>query len=292
MKSATIACRVTGVFLLCVSTAATSGELFADSVKSTALGRDLQFTVYLPDGYADAKDKFPVVYLLHGAGDDEYQWPRQLGAVETLDGLIRRGLMRPTVAIMPSAGPRSWWADGASEKAQTALIAELLPYVERRFKVMTERSGRSVGGLSMGGYGALNLALQYPEKFCAAGIISPAIYDPLPPETSASRKTPQFMRDGQFDPDTWKALNYPAHLEKYTQGSTRVPMWIVSGDHDFLGIAVMSAQLYWRILKIQPKQAELRIVDGDHEAMTFRDALPDALQYMDRQCLKGVEPAH
>lgn len=276
-----------GVLAMGVATAALSGELFSDSVPSTALGRDLKFTVYLPDGYKDAPGKFPVVYLLHGAGGDEYEWTRKGGAVETLDGLIKRGLIRASVAVMPTTGPASWWADGAAEKAETAVMTELLPYVEGKYKVTTERQGRAIGGLSMGGYGALNLALRHPTKFCAAGIISPAIYDPLPPDTSAARRTPQFVRNGQFDPDTWKSLNYPAHLEKYMQGGARVPMWIVSGDHDFLGIAEMSAKLYWRVLKIQPKQAELRIVDGDHEWMTFRDALPDALQYVDRQCAKG-----
>ena len=287
MKMATFARRVAGALSICVGTAAVSGEVFSDSVRSAALGRDLNFTVYLPDGYKDAAGKFPVVYLLHGAGGDESEWVRKGGATETLDGLIKRGLMRPTVAVMPTTGPASWWADGASEQAETAIMTELLPYVEGKYKVTAERRGRGIGGLSMGGYGALNLALRYPTKFCAAGIISPAIYDPLPPETSAARRTPQFVRNGQFDPETWKALNYPAHLDKYTQGSARVPMWIVSGDHDFLGIAVMSANLYWRMLKIQPKQAELRVVDGDHEWLTFRDALPDALQYVDRQCLKG-----
>jgi len=138
----------------------------------------------------------------------------------------------------------------------------------------------------MGGYGALNLSLRHPEKFCAAGIISPAIYDPLPPETSASRQAPQFMVNGKFDPDTWMALNYPAQLNNYSKGQVRVPMWIVSGDHDHFGIALMATQLYWRMPAIQPKLAKLRIVDGDHEWMTFRDALPDALQYMDQQCLK------
>lgn len=139
----------------------------------------------------------------------------------------------------------------------------------------------------MGGYGSLNLALKYPDRFCAAAVISPAIYDPLPPETSASRRTPQFVRDGKFDPDTWKSLNYPARLEAYKQGSARVPMWIVSGDHDYLGIALMSTQLYWRMFQVQPKQVELRVIDGDHEWMTFRDALPAALQYVDAQCVRN-----
>ena len=272
---------------LALSAVAQAGELVADKFMSAALGREVSFTAYLPEGYKDATNRYPVTYLLHGAGGDQYEWARKGGAVETMDGLIHRGLMRSTVAIMPTFGPASWWTDGASEKAETALMKELIPYVESRFKVATERSARSIGGLSMGGYGALNLALKYPDRFCAAAVISPAIYDPLPPETSAARRTPQFVRDGKFDPETWKSLNYAARLEGYGKGKDRVPMWIVSGDHDFLGIAVMSAQLYWRMHQIQPKQVELRVIDGDHEWMTFRDALPAALQYVDAQCVRN-----
>ncbi len=264
-----------------------AGEVLSDSARSSALGRDVKFTVYLPDGYKDGAGPYPVVYLLHGAGGDENEWRTKGGAVETLDALIKRGLMRPSVVVMPTAGPASWWANGVAEKGEAAIIDDLLPYVESRYKVARDRKGRAIGGLSMGGYGALNLALRHPARFCAAAVISPAIYDPLPPETSAARRTPQFVRNGQFDPDTWKSLNYPAHLAAYTAQPLRVPMWIVSGDHDFLGIAPMSANLFWRIHQIQPKQAELRVIDGDHEWMVFRDALPDALQYVDRTCAKG-----
>jgi enterochelin esterase-like enzyme len=270
-----------------VAPPAHAGEVFADSVKSSVLGMDLRFNIYLPDGYKDGTTRYPVVYLLHGASGDEHDWTRQGSVAQTLDGLIKRGVMRPSIAVMPSIGPQSWFADGAVLKMETALITELLPAVEARYRTGTARSDRSIAGLSMGGFGALNLALKHPQRFCAAGIISPAIYDPLPPETSAARRAPQLMRNGQFDPELWKALNYPSHLEAYAKAPQKVPMWIVSGDHDALGIAVMSANLYWRLLKIQPKLAELRIIDGDHEWMTFRDALPDALQYVDRMCLKG-----
>ncbi len=164
---------------------------------------------------------------------------------------------------------------------------DLLPYVESRYRVQKERSGRAIGGLSMGGYGAFNLSLRFPEKFCGAAVISPAIYAPLPPETSAARRTPQFVRNGQFDADTWKSLNYAAQLDIYKAGKFRVPMWIVSGDHDYLGIAPMSATLFWRLHQIQPKLAELRVIDGDHEGLVLRDALPEALQYIDRQCSKS-----
>jgi S-formylglutathione hydrolase FrmB len=266
---------------------AQAGEVVADVLKSAVLGIDLRFNVYLPDGYKDGTQRYPVVYLLHGASGDEHDWTRKGSAIETLDALMRRGLMRPSVAVMPSIGPQSWFADGAAHRMETALMTELLPTIEQRYRVGTARSERGIAGLSMGGYGALNLSLRHPDRFCAAGVISPAIYDPLPPETSAARRAAQFQRNGAFDPELWKALNYPAHLERYAQAPRKVPMWIVSGDHDALGIAVMSANLYWRLLKIQPRLAELRIIDGDHEWMVFRDALPDALQYIDRMCVRG-----
>ena len=251
---------------------------------SRLLGRDVPFTVYLPDGYKSASTQYPVVYLLHGAGGDENEWARKGGVVETLDGQIKRRQMRPAVVVMPTFGPASWYTDGAAEKAESAMMEELIPYVEANYKAGTQRAQRSIAGLSMGGYGALNIALHFPERFCAAGIISPAIYDPLPPETSAARRTPQFVRNGQFDPATWTSLNYAARLDGYKKGTARVPMWIVAGDHDYLGIALMSAGLYSRMLAIQPTQVELRIVDGDHEWLTFRDALPQTLSYMDTQC--------
>ena len=265
-----------------------AGQVFADQAPSAALGRDVKFTVYVPDGYkADGAVAYPVVYLLHGAGGDENEWRTKGGAVETLDGLIKRGLIRPSVVVMPTVGPASWWADGAAEKAGTAIMKDLLPYVEDRYRVQKERSGRAIGGLSMGGYGALNLSLRNPTQFCAAAVISPAIYDPLPPEASASRRTPQFVRSGRFGPEAWKSLNYASQLDTYKAGTARVPMWIVSGDHDYLGIAPMSANLFWRMHQIQPKQVELRVIDGDHEWLVFRDALPEALQYVDKQCRQG-----
>ena len=282
--------RLTAALVLAMAlvTPAQAGDVFSDAAPSPVLGRDIKFTVYLPDGYKPGSTTaYPVIYLLHGAGGDENEWRTKGGAVESLDGLIKRGQIRPSVVVMPTAGPASWWADGVADKAGTAIMKDLLPYVESRYRVQTERSGRAIGGLSMGGYGALNLSLRNPEQFCGAAIISPAIYDPLPPETSAARRTPQFVRNGQFDGDTWKSLNYAAALDGYKAGARRVPMWIVSGDHDYLGIAPMSANLFWRLHQIQPKQVELRVIDGDHEWLVFRDALPDALQYVDKQCQKG-----
>jgi enterochelin esterase-like enzyme len=262
---------------------ALASRLRVDSAPSPALGRPMPFVVYLPDGY-DASAPLPVVYLLHGASGSEQDWSHKGGAAETMDALIRRGTIRPAVVVMPSAGSDSWWIDGARDKADSAFMRDLLPYVESHYKVRTARADRAVAGLSMGGYGALHFALTYPERFCAAGLLSPAVYDPLPPDNSSAWTTPQLMRDGHFDATRWQALSFQAALPAYAAQRLRVPLWIVTGDHDNLGIALLSARLYDRLLAIQPGLAELRVVDGGHEWMVWRDELAGALQYMDKRC--------
>lgn len=274
---------------LLASTLANAGALAKDEFNSPVLGRKVPMNVYLPDGYQKG-GQYPVIYLLHGAGGNETEWASNGNIVQVLDGMIRRGEIRPTVAVMPTTGGGTWWVNGAADKAETAFMQELVPYVQRKYKVATDRSSRSIGGQSMGGYGALHMALKFPDKFCGAAILSPAIYDPVPPPTSASRNTAQFMRDGKFDDALWKSLNYPPLLNAYRQGSARVPMWIASGDHDHLGIVVESANLYWNLYKFQPGQVEFRVIDGDHEWPVFNAVFPDAMRYVDTQCVRGLSP--
>jgi enterochelin esterase-like enzyme len=262
---------------------AIAGTLVEDSFESVVLGRTYPMQIYLPDNYNEMSDPLSVVYLLHGASGDQFDWPNKGGVQTTLDALIKRGEMRPSVVVMPGNGP-SWWVDGVVDKAETAFINELIPYVEDKYPVAISRTDRTIGGLSMGGYAALNLSLRYPDKFCAAAVISPAIYDPVPPLSSAARRTAQFVRNGEFDEELWKKLLYTSHLDEYQKTGKPVSMWIVSGDHDRLGIAAASAQLFWKLHQFQPKQVELRVVDGDHDWMVFRDGLPDALRYADSQC--------
>jgi enterochelin esterase-like enzyme len=261
------------------SALASASEVVTETFKSEAIARDYKYTVYLPDAYKTGDQRFPILYLLHGAGGDENEWVAKGGLRETMDALIARRLIQPMVVVMPGH-TGAWWVDGAKDKGETALVKEVMPHAEAKYRVTAATGGRLIAGLSAGGYGALNLMMKYPKMFAAVAILSPAIYDPVPPSNSSGVRNPPFQKDGKFDADLWKSLNYPVHIEAYKKSGTIVPLYINSGDHDMFGIALQAATLYDRLRLHQPKAIELRVVDGDHEWMVWRDTLPDALQFM------------
>ena len=115
-----------------------------------------------------------------------------------------------------------------------------------------------------------------------AAAFSPAVYSPLPPETSGARRAAQFARDGVFESETWQRLNHEPRLERYAAGEIVVPFYLMSGDHDELGIALHTAALFERLRMHQPDHVELRIVDGGHDWTVWRAALPDALRFLCR----------
>ncbi len=264
--------------LLCTALAQ-AGQVFLETFKSAALGRDYKYTIYLPDSYAKDTKRYPVLYLLHGAGGDENEWLAKGGLRETMDALIAREQIQPMIVVMPGH-TQGWWVDGAKDKAETALVKEVLPHAEGKYRIDATRANRLIAGLSAGGYGALNLVMKYPQQFAATAILSPAIYDPVPPQSSSGVRNHPFQKDGKFDPDLWKSLNYPTHIEAYKKSGVIVPLYINSGDHDTFSIALHATTLYERLRLHQPKAIELRIVNGDHEWAVWRDTLGEALQFM------------
>lgn len=272
--------HLSGLLLcLCLGCLVQAGEVLTQQFPSRILGRDYRYMVYLPKGYATAAERFPVLYLLHGAAGDEREWLDNGKLLAAMDSLIDGGEIAPMVVVMPGH-PQGWWVDGTRDKGETALLNELLPHAESHFRVDAEPGLRLLGGISAGGYGALNLVLKYPERFAAAALLSPAVYDPLPPVHSSARQLPPFQSDGHFDPQRWRGLNYVAHLESYKNSKIVVPLFIHCGDHDNLGIALQSALLFERLRLHQPGAIALHIVDGDHDWTLWRDALPEALLFL------------
>lgn len=260
-----------------------AGTIEAAEFKSATLGRNWTYNVYLPTGYdANAKIRYPVMYLLHGNGGERNDWPVKGSLQHTADTLIANGDIPPAIIVMPDAGT-TWYVD-LKEKMETAFFSDFMPHVEKTYRTLNTRDGRVVGGLSMGGYGALRYALKYPEKFQAAALLSPAIYNPEPPSDSSARFVKVFATaggDGTYNADIWKTYNYPALWDAFLQKKTPVPMYINSGDDDEFMIESEATQLY-ALLRKNKQPAELRIVNGKHEWPVWESTVGDALKYVFR----------
>jgi S-formylglutathione hydrolase FrmB len=163
---------------------------------------------------------------------------------------------------------------------ETAVIQDLVGDVQRTFRVIDDRKGRVIAGLSMGGYGALRFVLKYPEMFAAAGLLSPAIYDPDVPQGSGARRAGVFG-DPEFDAQVWKQLNYPTLWDGFLAKKIAVPMYINSGDDDDFFIEAEATRLY-SLLRKNGQPAELRIVDGAHRWPVWESTIGDAMRYVFR----------
>jgi len=224
--------------------------------------------------------RYPVLYLLHGNGADRNEWTQKGRIRRTADALIEAGEIPPAIIVMPDAGA-TWYVD-LKEQVESAFFLELIPVIEKNYRALGSRDARLVGGLSMGAYGALRYALKYPEKFHAAALLSPAVYNPEPPENSAARHARVFTTlggDGSFNADIWKAYNYPSLFDAFLRKGIKVPMYINSGDDDEFFIEGQAVQLY-ELLRRNRQPAELRIVNGRHEWAVWESTIGDALRYV------------
>lgn len=147
---------------------------------SRILGINRRLTVYTPYGYeANPRKKYPVLYLLHGAGGDEEAWSSMGRAAQILDNLIQKGLAEPMLVVMPNGNPGQQAActmglaetqiDRRDPKFQDAyvksLCEEIVPFIEKEFRAIPKPESRAIAGLSMGGGHTISASNLYPAMF-------------------------------------------------------------------------------------------------------------------------------
>ena len=136
---------------------------------SHILKQDVHFSVCLPQNYYSNTHSFPVVYLLHGLGDDETSWLEYGQITQYADKSVAAGEIAPMIFIMPEAF-RTYYVNDykGSFLYQDMFVKELVPYIDSLFRTIADRQHRAVMGYSMGGFGALNLHLKHPDVFGTA----------------------------------------------------------------------------------------------------------------------------
>ena len=144
---------------------------------SATLKRFRRLHVYTPPGYETSATRYPVFYLLHGAFDSDDSWSTVGRAGFILDNLIAAGKAKPMVVVMPHGhtGPFRFGM-GFTDEFEREFVADIMPQMEKRYRVLTDRAHRAMAGLSMGGAHTLNLGIPNLERFAYLGVYSSGIF--------------------------------------------------------------------------------------------------------------------
>lgn len=155
--------------------ATSSGRTETRSFFSPALGRTMPYVVFLPPGYDSADKQYPVLYMLHGLGGSSKEW-QGYGLLDTAGRLMQSGEIQPFIVVL-AEGERSYWVNHANGGPAwgTYVARDLVAEVDQGFRTVPDRSARAIGGDSMGGHGALQLAINNPAVFSVVGAHSFAL---------------------------------------------------------------------------------------------------------------------
>jgi enterochelin esterase-like enzyme len=262
---------------------AQKGKVFDNlSMKSEILKMDRKYAIYLPPGYETSERSYPVLYLLHGAGDDQTGWVQFGEVLQIADKAITEGTATAMIIVMPDAntGTRGYTNDVKNEwRYEDFFFEELMPFVEKTYRIRGEKRYRAVAGLSMGGGGTLYYALHHPELFSSACPLS-ASAGPLNPD-DMQRYIERFKTTGatqqQID-DWYKKYSALELIKNMPDDQKKAVRWYIDcGDDDFLyeGNALIHIEMRKKEIP-----HEFRIRDGAHNWTYWRDSLPKVLSFI------------
>ncbi|MCD7916113.1 MAG: esterase family protein [Tannerellaceae bacterium] len=254
------------------------------SVKSGILNMDRKYAIYLPEGYDQTDRSYPVLYLLHGGGDDQTGWV-QFGQVQHIaDKAIREGTAAPMIIVMPDAntGVRGYFnaVDGSFEY-EDFFFQELIPHIEKTYRVRSERRYRAVAGLSMGGGGTIFYALHQPDLFAAAAPLSAATGNWDPEQLKKRLKDSGSKATDQQMETYYQRHNIESMIknapEEELKKIKQIRWYISCGDDDFLyeGNSLMHILFHKNEIP-----HEYRVKDGAHTWSYWRNELPIVLEFV------------
>jgi len=262
---------------------AQTGKVYDNlSMESHILKMERKYAVYLPPDYESSERSYPVLYLLHGAGDDQTGWVQFGEVLRIADKAILEGSATPMIIVMPDAntGQRGYFNDPKNEwRYEDFFFDELMPYVEKTYRIKGEKRYRAISGLSMGGGGTFMYALHHPELFSSACPLS-ASCGPLSMEDmerQAQRRNWEEVTEEQLK--TWYEGHSVLELinDMPDDQKTAVRWYIDCGDDDFLFEGNTLAHIGMRKKEIPH---EFRTRDGGHTWTYWREALPEVLSFV------------
>jgi S-formylglutathione hydrolase FrmB len=169
-----------------VSAAAGPSIVQCDSVPSKILDHPVDYCVDLPANYATSGKRYPVLYFLHGLFGNDHRWIDR-GGKEIFDRLTADGTIGQFIVVLPNGGETFYInSEDGKDRYEDFFVQELVPFVDHHYRTIATREARGISGLSMGGYGALHLAMRHPDLFgsvaATSAVLIPALPNPIPTE--------------------------------------------------------------------------------------------------------------
>jgi putative tributyrin esterase len=220
--------------------------------QSALMARELRYGLYLPPSYEGSGNRrYPVLYFLHGLNENEMRWSTRGEADLLLDKLVGEKAIGEFIVAIPMSSTTSFYTNARAGNAawEDAVVKEFIPMIESANRVNATRATRGISGISMGGYGALKIAMKHPEMFGSASAHSPALVPDFNSTTVQGRRLDQFKSlfdsiygigfagGGELDLTYWNANN-PLELAKDTAKLQNMKIYFDTGTEDEYGFFV------------------------------------------------------
>ncbi len=273
-------------FLIVSSLVFAQGRIDCSSFSSSILHRAVRYCVMLPSSYEkETNKKYPVLYFLHGLGENEQTLLRS-GGWELIEDLRQQHKVGDFLMVAPE-GWNSFFINSADgrDRYSDFFLSEFLPYIETHYRVIRDRTDRGVTGLSMGGYGALRLAFTRPELFGSVSAQSAALITESPQEMNADLRSAgplARLLGGAFGNPVnvphWQQNN-PFSLARRNQIQMRTQViYINCGQQDEYGFADGATRMHKQLLA-EGMRHEFHLYPGGHSADYFLSHLGETIEF-------------
>jgi S-formylglutathione hydrolase FrmB len=258
---------------------------------SRILKQSVHYCVQLPPDYdanSSKQSRYPVLYFLHGLGQNE-QTMFGTGGWSLIEDLRRQHKIGDFLVVAPEGG-RSFYINSANDafRYNDFFIQEFIPHIERRYRVRPGRNGRAITGLSMGGYGALRFAFAHPEMFSAVSAQSAALITQTPQELGAagqSNKTLGRLLGSAFgqpiDVPHWKRNSVFVLAKENQAGLKKLAIYFNCGQSDDFGFEEGAAALHQQ-LQAEGIKHEYHSYPGDHSLAYFMSHMEEVMEFHSR----------
>jgi S-formylglutathione hydrolase FrmB len=240
----------------------------------------VEYAVQLPPSYAGGEARYPALYVLHGLFEDHGFWERRGLAAFTQEGWKAGDL--PEMVVVTVNGGRSFFMNGLAGNYEDMVAGDLVAHVEATYRVRPGRENRSLLGISMGGYGALRIALVRPEIFGAVATHSAMVLLKLPTAEDGARRGQMAAFHGAFgdpiDPERWRAAD-PLALAGSVDPKKTPRLHFDCGSEDRYGLAAGNEELHRR-LETRGVAHRFSLHPGDHGYDYVRTRIAHSLAFL------------